>query len=75
MLSDVFNGEQFRAAVVPVSTGVFLSSGDAVQRVRFLIFETLALHVGQQSTAPMHLLQMLWPLLHSFMGGTMCSMH
>ena len=44
-------------------------------RATFLIPVKLALHVGQHWTLCLHLLQMLWPFVHSHTGGTMYSMH
>jgi len=44
-------------------------------RATFLISENSALHVEQCWTLSLHLLQMLWPLVHSFMGGTIYSIH
>ena len=44
-------------------------------RAKHLISENSALHVGQYVTLSLHLLQMLWPLVQGFMGGTMYCMH
>ena len=44
-------------------------------RVTFLVSKNLALHVGQHVTLCLHLMQMLWPFVHSFMGGTIYTMH
>ena len=41
----------------------------------FLVSKNSALHVGQNVTLSLHLLQMLWPYVQSFMGGTMYSVH
>jgi hypothetical protein len=41
---------------------------------RFLVSENLALHLGQYWTLSLHLLQMLWPLSHVFIGGSIYSM-
>jgi hypothetical protein len=39
------------------------------------VSEHWALHVGQHWTVYLQLLQMLWPIIHSCMGGTMCCMY
>jgi hypothetical protein len=42
---------------------------------RFLIVENAAQDVGQHWTVSVQLLQILWHFVHSFMGGTVYSMH
>jgi hypothetical protein len=44
-----------------------------LSRATFLVFENSALHVGQNFSLHLHLLQILWTFVHSFMGGTMYS--
>ena len=44
-------------------------------RTTFLVSKISARHVGQHWTLSVQLLQMLWPFLHSFMGGTMYCVH
>jgi hypothetical protein len=43
-------------------------------RVKFLVRKNSSLHVGQRWTRFLQLLQMLWPFVHSCIGGTMYCM-